>query len=390
MINRALAAFFTVVLAVASWPQSPSDADRAQTLIRQGASLMDQKQPERAEPLLRQATTLSPTSALAFYYLGSAEMALKKYAAAQDAMETALRLDAAAPGLVRTQRRDLEDFLALSYSYQHQYDKARAVYQQAMAKDPLYPGFPYNLACVCALAGDRPAALSALRIALANDAKSDPGPTLPDPAADEDLKGLWGEPVFQATLFASQRPQPNDGPGGGMAREGARLLIAGQPAGAVDLLKSSLQTDPTMTRGWFLLGGALEAEGKGTEAADAYRKALALNVGPTASLYKPSIRYAALRSGQAYVAAGEPARAVEALKAGTQADDFYAPLHYELARAFAGIGDRAQAEAELKRAMTLGREPAGLDPILPDPATDPSFTRWAGDRDWQLFLHNLR
>jgi len=390
MIKRALAVFFTVVLAATPWAQSPSDAEKAQTLIRQGAALINEKQPERAEPLLSKATALSPTNAIAFYYLGSVEMALKKYAAAQEAMETALRLDAANPGLVRKQRRELQDFLALSYSYQHQYDKAIAAYKAAMAQDPLYPGFPYNLACVCALAGDRSGALAALRTALANDAKSDLGPTLPDPAADEDLKGLWGEPAFQATLFASQRPQPNDGPGGGMAREGARLLAAGQPAGAVELLRSSLQTDSNMTRGWFLLGGALEAEGKGAEAAEAFRKALALNVGPTASLYKPSIRYAALRSGQAYVAAGEPARAVEALKAGTQADDYYAPLHYELARAFAGTGERTQAEAELKRAMALGREPAALDPILPDPGTDPSFTRWAGDRDWQLFLHNLR
>jgi hypothetical protein len=81
---------------------------------------------------------------------------------------------------------------------------------------------------------------------------------------------------------------------------------------------------------------------------------------------------------------------VEALKAGTQADDYYAPLHYELARAFAGTGDRTQAEAELKRAMALGRDPAPLDPILPDPATDPSFSRWAQDKDWKVFLQSIR
>jgi tetratricopeptide (TPR) repeat protein len=390
MIKRALATVFAVVLVIASWAQTPADLDKAQALMEQGVALMDQKKADLAEPLLRQAATLSPTNAVAFYYLGSAEMVLNKYASAQEAMQTALRLDAAAPGLVRKQRRESQDILALSYSYQHQYDKARAVYQEAMVQDPMYPGFPYNLACVCALAGDRDAALSALRTALAVDAKADPGPTLPDPAADDDLKGLWGEPAFLATLIASQGPQPNDGPGGGEAREGARRLVAGDPAGAVKLLKSSLQTDPTMTRGWFLLGGALEAEGKGAAAAEAYRKALTLNVGPNASVTKPFIRYAALRSGQAYVAAGEPARAVEALKVGTQADDYYAPLHYELARAFAGVGDRPQAEAELRRAMAMGGQPAALDPILPDPATDPSFARWAQDRDWQIFLQNLR
>jgi tetratricopeptide (TPR) repeat protein len=390
MIKRAIEALFAVVLVVTPWAQTPSDAEKAQALMEQGVALLDQKKADLAEPLLRQAATLSPANAVALYYLGSAEMTLNKYAAAQEAMLTALRLDAAAPGLVRRQRRESQDILALSYSYQQQYDKARAVYQEAMAKDPLYPGFPYNLACVCALAGDRPAALSALRTALANDAKSDPGPTLPDPAADEDLKGLWGEPAFLATLIASQNPQPNDGPGGGTAREGARRLVAGDPAGAVESLKSSLEIDPRMPRGWFLLGGALEAEGKGAEAAEAYRKALTLNVGPNASVSKPFIRYATLRSGQAYLAAGEPSRAVEALKAGTQVDDHYAPLHYELARAFAGLGDKAQVGTELKRAMVLGGHPTALDPILPDPATDASFARWAQDNDWQAFLQDLK
>jgi tetratricopeptide (TPR) repeat protein len=370
--------------------QSPTDAERAQTLMEQGVALMEQKKADLAEPLLRQASTLSPTNAVAFYYLGSAEMTLNKYAAAQEAMQAALRLDAAAPGLVRKQRRESQDILALSYSYQQQYDKARAVYQEAIAKDPLYPGFPYNLACVCALAGDRPAALSALRTALANDAKADLGPSLPDPAADDDLKALWGDPLFQAILIASQSPQPNDGPGGGMAREGARRMAAGDTSGAVELLKSSLQTDPAMPRAWFLLGGALEVEGEGPEAAEAYGKALALNVGARSTLSKPSIRHAALRSGQAYLAAGEPARAVEALKAGIQADDYYAPLHYKLARAFAGVGDKTQAEAELRRAMAMGGHPVALDPILPDPATDPAFDRWVEDKDWQLFLQSLR
>ena len=147
-------------------------------------------------------------------------------------METALRLDAAAPGLVRKQRREAQDILALSYSYQNQYDKARAVYQEAMAKDPLYPGFPYNLACVCALAGDRPAALSALRTALANDAKADPGPSLPDPAADEDLKGPLGraglsgdpdrEPASPAQRWSRRRDRARRRPPSGRGRPRGR------------------------------------------------------------------------------------------------------------------------------------------------------------------------
>ena len=220
------------------------------------------------------------------------------------------------------------------------------------------------------LAGDRPAALSALLTALANDAKADSGPSLPDPAADEDLKGLWGDPSFLATLIASQSPQPNDGPGGGDGTRGRAPLGSGGCPGAVELLKSSLHTDPNLVRGWFLLGGALEAQGNGGDAAEAYRKALALNVVPNAILSKPSIRYAALRSGQAFLSAGKPAEAVEAFRAGTRADDYYAPLHYELARAYAGTGDKAQAEVSLKRAVALGDQLCALDPLA-DPAETP-------------------
>ena len=50
---------------------------------------MNQKKADIAEPLLKQAVALSPSSALAFYYLGSAEMTLNKYASAQEAMQTA-------------------------------------------------------------------------------------------------------------------------------------------------------------------------------------------------------------------------------------------------------------------------------------------------------------
>lgn len=390
MINRALVAFLTVILTAASLAQTPADADKAQSLMERGAMFLDQKQADQAEPLLRQATVLSPSSPLAFYFLGSAEMALNMYKAAQEAMQTALRLDAANPGLLRKQRREAQDILALSLAQQKEYAKARAVYEEALSKDPTYSGFSYNLACVCALAGDRPAALSALQAALVADGKADSGRSLPDASADEDLKGLRGDPVFLAILIANQGPQPNDGPGGRMAREGAGRLAAGDAGGAAELLKSSLEIAPSMVRAWFVLGGALEVQGKTAEAVEKFRKALELNVAPNAYLSKPAIRYAALRSGQAFLSAGKPVDAVTALKIGIGADDSYAPLHYELARAYAGIGDKAQTEESLRRAVARGGQLSALDPPMPDPARDAAFARWAKDSDWIEFLSSMR
>ena len=365
------------------------DADRAQLLMRQGAAMMQENKPELAEPLFRQSTTLAPTNALAFYHLGTAEMMLDKHVAALEAMEKALKLDAATPGLLRRQRREAIDIQGLCYASMKEYGKAMTVYADAIAKDPDYPGFAYNQACVCALAGDRKAALSSLYRALALDARSDPGPTLPDASADEDLKGLWGDPIFQAILFGSQRPQPNDGPGGGLARQGAKSLATGDLAGGVELLTAGLEADPNMVRGWFVLGGALDATGKPSEAADAFRKALALNVGPRAVLSKAQMRYAALYAAKDLTLSGKYQEAADALRVADKAEPYYAPTFYQLALVFAGAGDMGEAQGALQRAFGLKGQMSPLDPRLPDPSKDPAFSKWAGDKAWNDFLAGL-
>ncbi len=365
-------------------------AEKAQTLIRQGASLLDDKKAEDAEPILRQAAAMDPTNVLAFYYLGVSEMTLKKYAAAVESMQTALKLDAANPGFLKKQRREAQDMEGLALAYLKEFDRARAHYKDVIAKDPDYPGFPYNLACICASAGDGVGALAALKTALTLDAKSESGPTLPDPAADEDLKGLWGRPDFQAILIMNLSPQPDDGPGGTVAREGARALAYGDAEGAVAKLKAGLEIDPKMTRGWFFLGGALDALKRTGEAAQAYRKAVALNVGSRAALSKPMVRYACMRSGQDYIASGAFADAVKELKSADGADAYNAWVHYELARAYAGLGEADQVRSSLTQAIALRDQMLPVEPPLPDPSKDPAFSKWAKDKEWQAFLATLR
>ncbi len=366
-----------------------SDPDRAPILLRQADALMREKQPEQAEPLIRKATTLAPKNALAFYYLGVVEMSLSKYFAAAEAMETALRLDAVTPGLVRKQRRECTDVLGLAYSNMKQYDKAKATYADAVAKDPDYPGFFYNQACVCAMSGDSKTALPALWKALTLDARSDFGPTLPDPVADEDLKTLWGDPVFYAVLIASQNPQPNDGPGMSLGREGARKLASGDAAGAAELLTAALEAEPAMVKGWFLLGGALELQGKTAAAAAAYRKALELNVSPHAVLSKPMISRAAKASAKDLLANGKYNDAILALKTADAAEPYSASLFYQLALIYTAAGEMGEAQEALKRAYSLRDQMAATEPRLPDPAKDPGFARWSGNQAWTSFLASL-
>jgi tetratricopeptide (TPR) repeat protein len=366
-----------------------ADADRAPALLRQGDGLMREKQPERAEPLFREATTLAPKNPLAFYYLGVVEMSLSKNLAAAEAMETALKLDAASPGLLKRQRRECVDILGLAYANMRQFDKAKVVYAEAVAKDPDYPGFAYNQACICTRAGDKKTALAALWKALTLDARSDFGPTLPDPAGDDDLKALWGDPVFHAILIGSQNPQPNDGAGMSLGREGARRLATGDAAGAVEMITAALQAEPGMVKGWFLLAGAQEALGKSAEAAAAYRKALEINVAPHAVLSKPMIRHAAMSSAKDFVANGKYNDSVLALKVADAAEPYSATLFYQLALTYAAAGDMGEAQEALKRAYSYRGQMAATEPPLPDPSQDPGFSKWAGEKAWREFLAGL-
>ncbi len=369
--------------------QSGDTAFKAQRLIEQGARLAEAHQADAAEPILRQAVATDPGNALAYFYLGTVEMELKKYAAARDSASTALKLNETRPMLGRQNQRQAQDILGLSLAYLKRYDESLKVYRDAVAKDPDYAAFSYNLACVCARAGDRAAALQALAHAMDDDAKAPAGPSLPDPAQDEDLKGFWGEPLFHSILIMNQGPQPTDGPGGAAVRAGARLLSNGDFAGAVAKGREAAAAAPGDSRAWFFLGGALEQAKQDKEAAEAFAKALAVDVPPNVRLSKLMQRYGRLRVGEADLAAGRFAEAAEAFEAAVQLDSFYAWSFYDLARARSGLGDEGKAAEALKRAFALKDEALAVDPKLPDPAKDPAFARWAQDKEWQALLQNL-
>ena len=390
MLKRSTIIFALLLATVMAAAQTAPGTEKAQRLLEKGVMLLDAKRAGDAEPILRQAAAADPTRAVALFYLGSAEMTLNKYAAAADSFGRALSLDAANPGLGRTQRREATDGMGLAYSFLGNLAKAKAIYEGAVAKDPDYPGFSYNLACVCAQAGDRTGVLASLRAALAADAKAESGPTLPDPAADEDLKALWGDPAFQAILIMNLGPQPDDGPGGRLVREGARDLASGDPAGALAKIKAGVEAAPDLPRGWYFLGGALDALKRGDEAAKAYGKALQLNVAPNAVLSKPMVRYAGMRSAEGLMAAGKFGEAAEALKIAEAATPNYALVYYSLARAYAGLGNESEAQSALTRALSLKDQLLPLDPPLPDPAADPAFSKWAKDKGWIQFLAGLK
>ncbi len=379
--------FLLSALAVrAQITRGPADP---QALLEAGAALLRQGRYDSAEDTLRQAVALAPDNAMIHLFLGRALMAEQKYGDAAPEFAEALRLDAARPALGIQNRREAQDSLGLSYAFEKDFTRARKVYQAAIKSDPDYPSFSYNLACVCALAGDRKGALAALKQAEDADAKSSLGRTLPDPTADTDLKGLWGDPVFQAVLIMDQGPQPNDGPGSALMRAGARLLYAGDFKGAIEKESAATEKEPASARSWYFLGAACESAGQDSRAAAAFERAIAENVPPHNLLSKAMLTYAAAHAGLAWLRAGQPARAVKAFVEATQTSPYHPTPWYDLARAYAALGDETKAGDALKKAFDLTDNLQPVDPPLPDPAKDPSFAKWSKDKAWKAVLKEV-
>jgi hypothetical protein len=97
----------------------------------------------------------------------------------------------------QTMRRVATDEEGMAYGISGDIAKARAVFDAAIAKDPDYPMYYYNLAC--ADAEERKLADARVHLQQAFDRKANvvPGETLPDPAKDDSFlpfqsdKGFW-------------------------------------------------------------------------------------------------------------------------------------------------------------------------------------------------------
>ncbi len=385
-VQTLLAIFVTLVFAATASAQLSQEPRDPQVLLENGARLLKQGHLDSAQAALRQAAALAPENAMIHLYLGRALMAEQKYGDAAPEFSEALRLDAAKPALGLQNRREAQDNLGLAYAFTRNYAAARKVYEAALKKDPDYPSFSYNLACVCALSGNRKGALIALKEAEDADSRSSLGRTLPDPTADTDLKGLWGDPVFQAILVMDQGPQPNDGPGSDLMREGARFLVSGDYESAVAKEKAATQKEPESARAWYFLGAALDSAGHGVEAADAFTHAIGLNVPPHNLLSKPMIRYAATQAGLALLAAQKNGEAVKAFLRAGDASPYHPTAYYDLARAYAALGEKTKAGEALKKAFSLKDNLLAVDPPLPDPAGDPAFSAWKKDEAWKATL----
>jgi tetratricopeptide (TPR) repeat protein len=86
--------------------------------------------------------------------------------------------------------RFLTDQTAMSYGISGDLKRSREVNLAAIAKDPDYPLYYYNLACADAESGDAAAARTHLQQAFDRSANTLPGECLPDPSKDDSILKL--------------------------------------------------------------------------------------------------------------------------------------------------------------------------------------------------------
>lgn len=97
----------------------------------------------------------------------------------------ALAIDKVTPTLDKKFWRVLVDNLGMAYGITLDFDRAKATFDYGVEKDPTYPMFYYNLACLAAEKGDAEGAKTNLKLSFQYRGNMIPGETLPDPHTDD-------------------------------------------------------------------------------------------------------------------------------------------------------------------------------------------------------------
>ncbi len=153
-----------------------------------------------AEKNLNDAIKEDPNSVEAHDSLGRLYMLTKRYSAAGKEFTTAVELDDKFHNFNDDQRRQLNDDQAVSYALAGYLDQARDMYLKAIAKDPDYAMYNYNLACVYAELNDLNSALPYLKKSWEHRNTLPSGMKYPDPRADNSFKPYLNDPKFQEAV----------------------------------------------------------------------------------------------------------------------------------------------------------------------------------------------
>ena len=159
-----------------------------------------QRNPEKAEKLLREAIAEDPDSIAAHRELAGLLLAMRHFSAAAEEYGRTAELDDAQHKLSDDDRRRVLDSHGLSYALGGEYERAQKVYLAAIEKDPEYPIFYFNLACTYAEMGQLDPALKYLREAWKRRKNVLEGESFPDPRQDSSFARYKDDPRFQEAV----------------------------------------------------------------------------------------------------------------------------------------------------------------------------------------------
>jgi hypothetical protein len=131
----------------------------------------------------------------------------RMYKAAAPIFETALAKLNEGPGPdARTMRRVVTDQAGMAYGMSEDIPRARAIFDKAVAEDPDYPMYYYNLACADAEEKNLTGARANLQKAFDRKANVIPGEIMPDPTLDDSFVSYRDNHQFW-TFLEGLRPK---------------------------------------------------------------------------------------------------------------------------------------------------------------------------------------
>jgi tetratricopeptide (TPR) repeat protein len=120
--------------------------------------------------------------------------------------QKAFEIEKSTPTLSRNLWRALIDNLSISYGIAGDLTSAREALTYGVSKDPDYPVFYYNLACVTAEKGDLPDTENYLKLAFERRNNLTPGETFPDARVDDSFQNLLLQREFRQFLNSLYGP----------------------------------------------------------------------------------------------------------------------------------------------------------------------------------------
>jgi tetratricopeptide (TPR) repeat protein len=151
-------------------------------------------------------TPVPTGNSLRLFQEGSRYFIAHQYREAIAPYRKAFEIEKNTPTLDKNLWRVLIDNLSIAYGITHDLTSARDALTYGVSKDPDYPLFYYNLACVTAEKGDLPDTENYLKLAFERRGNLIPGETFPDARVDDSFQKLLLQKEFRQFLTSLYGP----------------------------------------------------------------------------------------------------------------------------------------------------------------------------------------